>query len=385
LSLGYIVKELQQHHNVIISETALRRYMKDNGFSFKMGDPYQPLRERADIIKLTMKHIRIKLENRLSDTPLEEIYLDESYVHQFSAHEYSWFHKEDGNGIRHRIGKGNRYIIVAAGGAQGWIEGSKLVFKAKDSKTEDYHTNMNNAVFIKWFKEKLLPHLRGPSLIIMDNAKYHGCKQHNLNSMSKEQLRDLLLDYKQTNSTIKYSNRMKKDDLKAILRPLVPKNSVIEDLAVAGGHKILWLPPYHPELNPIEKMWGIAKRHVADTYNDLSDKEQLKKRMRDGLNLCTPIQWSGAVRRTMASEVELSGGDDNYENMKNTIKNSHQQDYKHVSMKMEIELSDSESESDDDGDMDTDMVYQDATEEERDMMLFERQQMEEQHTTKNTQ
>lgn len=274
---------------------------------------------------------------------------------------------------------------MGAGGALGWIQGSQLIFKAKDSKTEDYHTNMNNTVFIKWFSEMLLPNLRGPSLIIMDNAKYHSCKQHNLNSMSKEQLRDLLLDYKQNNNTIQYSNTMKKDNLKAILRPLVPKNSVIEDLAAAAGHKILWLPPYHPELNPIEKMWGIAKRHVADTYNDLSDKEQLKNRMRDGLNLCTPIQWSGAVNSTMTSEVELAGGVDNYENMKNIIKNSHQQDYQYESMKMAIDLSDSESESDDDGDMDTDTCYQNATEEERDMMLFVGQQMEEQRIPKNTQ
>ncbi|MDH0033116.1 MULTISPECIES: transposase [Acinetobacter] len=25
------------------------------------------------------------------------------------------------------------------------------------------------------------------------------------------------------------------------------------------GHQILWLPPYSPDLNPIEKMWAWVK------------------------------------------------------------------------------------------------------------------------------
>jgi transposase len=26
------------------------------------------------------------------------------------------------------------------------------------------------------------------------------------------------------------------------------------------GHQILWLPPYSPDLNPIEKMWAESKK-----------------------------------------------------------------------------------------------------------------------------
>jgi transposase len=29
------------------------------------------------------------------------------------------------------------------------------------------------------------------------------------------------------------------------------------------GHVALHLPPYHPELNPIEKMWAVVKNWVA--------------------------------------------------------------------------------------------------------------------------
>jgi len=37
----------------------------------------------------------------------------------------------------------------------------------------------------------------------------------------------------------------------------------IEVLAEKYGHKIIFLPPYHPELNPIELCWGRVKNYIA--------------------------------------------------------------------------------------------------------------------------
>ena len=33
------------------------------------------------------------------------------------------------------------------------------------------------------------------------------------------------------------------------------KSSEIADLLKENGHRILWLPPYSPDLNPIEHKW----------------------------------------------------------------------------------------------------------------------------------
>ena len=41
------------------------------------------------------------------------------------------------------------------------------------------------------------------------------------------------------------------------------KAYVIDQLAEEHGHKILRLPPYHSELNPIEYIWANIKGHVA--------------------------------------------------------------------------------------------------------------------------
>ena len=37
------------------------------------------------------------------------------------------------------------------------------------------------------------------------------------------------------------------------------KRQDIQDLLAQLGHQILWVPPYSPALNPIEKMWAWVK------------------------------------------------------------------------------------------------------------------------------
>ena len=57
-----------------------------------------------------------------------------------------------------------------------------------------------------------------------------------------------------------------------LLIPTLPKNSVvvmdnaafhkseeISNLLKENGHRILWLPPYSPDLNPIEHKWAWVK------------------------------------------------------------------------------------------------------------------------------
>ena len=51
------------------------------------------------------------------------------------------------------------------------------------------------------------------------------------------------------------------------------EKSKIERLLQALGHRVLFLPKFHPELNPIERVWGKAKVYVKDkcdyTFNGL--------------------------------------------------------------------------------------------------------------------
>ena len=76
-----------------------------------------------------------------------------------------------------------------------------------------YEETMTSDFFEAWFQKFLLPTLNTPSVIIMDNARFH---------------------------------RMGK----------------LELLCEEFGHKLLPLPPYSPEYNPIEKTWAHIKKHL---------------------------------------------------------------------------------------------------------------------------
>jgi hypothetical protein len=68
-------------------------------------------------------------------------------------------------------------LIVLHEGArsEGLIDGCDLVFLAK-SKDGDYHQEMNSFVFLEWFENQLMPDLKNPSLVVLDNASYHNVK-----------------------------------------------------------------------------------------------------------------------------------------------------------------------------------------------------------------
>jgi transposase len=73
-----------------------------------------------------------------------------------------------------------------------------------------FTTNVNANIFYQWTVQDLLPTLPPASVVVMDNATFH-----------------------------------KRSDIKA----------VISD----AGHTLEFLPPYSPDLNPIEKKWAHAK------------------------------------------------------------------------------------------------------------------------------
>jgi len=78
---------------------------------------------------------------------------------------------------------------------------------------------MDSALFEMWFASQLLPILPKNTVIVMDNASFHR---------------------------------------KGKLFGLVEKT----------GHRLIFLPPYSPELNPIENFWSWLKRHLRKTLAD---------------------------------------------------------------------------------------------------------------------
>jgi hypothetical protein len=99
--------------------------------------------------------------------------MDEAWVNQ---HPYTYYMRLPNDGSdapKIPSGKGKDLIALHAGTrSEGLIESCDLVFLAK-SKDDDHHQEMNSVVFLEWFESQLMPALKNPSLVVLDNASYH--------------------------------------------------------------------------------------------------------------------------------------------------------------------------------------------------------------------
>ncbi len=232
------------------------------GFTFGKGVRTQRFKEKDHVVVARQRYLRRKIANRKGKgTVRPEVYLDESYVNKNHSNDFVWYYNDDGPWIQKPTGKGERLIIMNAISKDGWIPGAKVTFKST-RKTGDYHGQMNQTMFTKWFEEKLLPNIPTRSLIIMDNAAYHNVLSPvsaPTPSCKKERIRSWLE---------KNNFPVKEDCLKAELVDILTKvgpqpTYILDEIANKKGHEVLRTPPYHPELQPIETCWGIVKNEIA--------------------------------------------------------------------------------------------------------------------------
>ena len=232
------------------------------GFTFGKGTRTQRLKEKDYVVAARQRYLRRKRSNRNGGDVLRpEVYLDESYVNKNHSNDFVWYFDDDGPWIQKPTGKGDRLIIINAITEDGWVLGAKLTFKSS-RKTGDYHGQMNQELFTKWFREKLLPNIPPKSLIIMDNAAYH-------NVLSKHSAPTATCKKERIRSWLAYNNIPLRDDclkieMVEILNKISPSPKYdIDEIAAENGHEILRTPPYHPELQPIETCWAVVKNQIS--------------------------------------------------------------------------------------------------------------------------
>ncbi|KAL4088851.1 hypothetical protein QTP88_023935 [Uroleucon formosanum] len=159
-----------------------------------------------------------------------------------------------------------RLIIVHAGGEEGFVPNALLTWEAQSS-SGDYYDNMNKDNYYKCVTEKLLPNLSKNSVVVLDNATYH-CHQSNRapnsNSLKKDMINWL------TENNISFNSTMFKPQLYDIIRKhkqVFIKYS-LDGILSKEGHDIIRLPPYHPDLNPIEMIWSQKNESYMDIEMD---------------------------------------------------------------------------------------------------------------------
>lgn len=84
-----------------------------------------------------------------------------------------------------------------------------------------FSSSINTDLFNAWVEQDLLPKLPPRSVVIMDNATFH-------------------------------------------------KGASMQKALQNGGHTLLYLPPYSPDLNPIERKWAQAKSIRRKTGCDIT-------------------------------------------------------------------------------------------------------------------
>jgi transposase len=114
----------------------------------------------------------------------------------------------------------------------------------------------------------MVDNLNEPSLIIMDNAKYHCVYRPEVpqyNKMLKRELQDYL---KKKNVTFDKSDTV--GILKTKAKKYIEDNEVWEVVYYANsrGHKVVWTPPGYSNLQPIELLWARLKGNVGCQYED---------------------------------------------------------------------------------------------------------------------
>jgi len=265
---AYITLEMVGQHLKTIkpeqtfSIRTLGRALDRWGFTFGKGTRTQRLKEKDHVIAARHRYLRRKRANRKDKNTIRpEVYLDESYVNKNHSNDFVWYFDDDGPWIQKPTGKGECLIIINAITKDGWVPGAKLTFKST-KKTGDYHGQMNQELFTKWFKEKLLPNISKNSLIIMDNASYHNILSvHSAPTAQckKEKIRSWL-----EQNNIPLSDDCLKVEMIEVLNKIAPSPTyMLDDIAAKYGHEILRTPPYHPELQPIEICWGVVKNQIA--------------------------------------------------------------------------------------------------------------------------
>lgn len=275
----------------------LRKTLLSMGFRFKKCKSNRCiLVEKSEIAAARRHYLRELRKHREDGNPV--IYLDETYIHSTSVVGKCW-QSENEKGILSSCSKGKRYIIVHAGGELGFIKGAGLVFKS-GGKTDDYHGDMNNENFIKWLKEKLIPNLPHNSTVVMDNAAYHNtqCSKIPTSSTKKE---DIILWLKNNNIAVN-ENYLKAELLQIVKNSRPKKEFIVDKLLHDNGHNVLRLPPYHPELNPIEMIWKQVKDIVKERNMFVLSEEQIFKLCHDAFNKIGEERWASCCQHVRELE-----------------------------------------------------------------------------------
>ena len=152
----------------------------------------------------------MEFQEKLEKIPEEDrVYIDESGINEYLHRQYG--RALSGEKVYGAV-SGNRYHRESFIAAQN---------QAKILAPFCYTGTCNTSLFNVWLEKICIPELKKGQVVILDNASFH-------------------------------------------------KSKTSLELIKRAGCKVLFLPPYSPDLNPIEKFWANFKRRVKEEIKRFS-------------------------------------------------------------------------------------------------------------------
>lgn len=162
------------------------------------------------------------------------------------------------------------------------------------------HTKRKNSYDVCFFLD---------SIVVMDNASYHSRKLDKIPTMAMRKA-DIVawLD----NHSIAYPTPVNKVN-KLTLIGLAKASGVevlyaVENLAAAKKVRILRLPPYHCQFNPIEMAWAQFKSFVS-RRNGRCLLENVRELITESCNNISPQNWENYCQHVNRIGIEAAADD----------------------------------------------------------------------------
>lgn len=283
---------LKDEFGLEVHERTVQRHLSRMGFGWlRTKNRPRSLREKAAVRQQRHDYLyEIRKNRQLSpDERYRVAYGDESFLHHHHGGQYSWFSENDF--VERWSGKGRRWCFIHAMQENARIDGAFLTFESK-KRRGDYHGQFDWEMFQQWFKEQLRLHLPPHSLIVLDRCAFHMVSR---DAIIPSQMRKAVLQQWLTDRGITWEEPWLRARLMQEVDRYRDKKPMVEILAEEQGHKVLFLPVHHPELNPIELVWATVKNYCGTVFSNSTSFKEQRQHLEESINKDITLEYCTKV------------------------------------------------------------------------------------------
>ncbi|KAJ8707389.1 hypothetical protein PYW08_010641 [Mythimna loreyi] len=285
------------------AKTSLKTIVKNLGFKWrKTKGNKMVLIEKTNIRLKRILYLNTIKKCREEGRTI--VFTSEAYAYSLQTKSNPW---TDGSndGLKGPIAKGQRIVMMHAGSEAGFVPNGLLIFKSV-YKTGETH-DMNFSSYKKWLETQLIPNLSPNSVVVLHNAPYQNkvLDPTPTSNDKKSKMESWLAE-----KGIPFEKNMRKPQLYDLIKKHkdVHKRYVVDEMFKQKNHDVLRLPPYHPDLNPLEMAWVAVKEYVAEKNVD-GNVNKTMELIQEKVKAIGQEEWSLFYRKLHDVEEEYRQSD----------------------------------------------------------------------------